>query len=335
MKTALILVVAAAILAGCTAPTTTPSSTPGSQSVATQSTTGATSGSGGGVVAKVAPQVLRFAGSISTSVDNSGTYTEIFSGTVYDANDVVALSGGVLSVALTGAPPGTTYFNHTITASDVSPGKKTQPSTFGADNYEVWNGGRGTGTMYFEFRYTFPLGTPAGTDVFTPSVVDAVGTTASGSSVSTTVTVFSQITIAPSPVDSSGNALAGVAWGAWTAAPNATNVAGTNYLKLTNTGQKATASVVLAFSSQNFTSADGNYTIPIAGNVQFAWANTPSSTTTPAGLTFNYGATSASGSVTVTFQGLNNVIFVEYRIVQLPRVVAPETYSAAYTATEV
>ena len=47
-----------------------------------------------------------------------------------------------------------------------------------------------------------------------------------------------------------------------------------------------------------------------------------------------YGATSASGSVTVTFTAKSNVIYVGYRLVSLPSVLDKQSYTAAFTVTE-
>ena len=54
----------------------------------------------------------------------------------------------------------------------------------------------------------------------------------------------------------------------------------------------------------------------------------------PSDLAFNYGATSAGGSVTVTFAGKSDVAYVIYRLTDLPTVLPKQSYTAAFTVTE-
>jgi hypothetical protein len=135
-------------------------------------------------------------------------------------------------------------------------------------------------------------------------------------------------------VNAAGSPLTGQSWGAWSAAPGATNVTSTNYLKLTNDGDRPNPSVVISFSSPAFTGAtDANWTIPINGHIQFAWAE-GAPTSIPSALTFTYGATSPSGSVTVNFAAKGDVVFVIYRLTDLPAVLPKQSYGAAFTVTE-
>lgn len=321
------IVAVAVVFAGCAAPSVS-SNLP----AVPQSTTGGTSGSAGGNVASAAPTFNSFTGSL-TSADNSGTTTEVFTGQVFVPNSAPSLASGTLKITLSGASGLPGPYSHTILTSEAL--ASSAPASFGSDGFKVWGSSSVTsGLLNFQFQYTFPLGTAApATDTFTPSVTPPTAPAVSGPAVSTPVTVWSQITVAANPVAANGTSMAG-AWGGWSAAPGAANVTSTNFLKLTNTGQKATASVVIGFSSASFTGANANFTVPLNSNIQFAWA-TGTSSATPGSLTYNWGTTSSSGSVTVTFSALNQVIFIEYRIVKLPSVLVQQSYSAPYTATEV
>ena len=73
--------------------------------------------------------------------------------------------------------------------------------------------------------------------------------------------------------------------------------------------------------------------IPINSNIQFSWAE-GSSTSTPSSLNMTYGSTSGSGTVTVSFTAKSNVIYVGYRLVSLPSVLDKQSYTAAFTVTE-
>lgn len=294
-----------------------------------EATTGGTSGSSGGAVTNSPPSFQSFTGSL-TSADNSGTQVETFTGAVFDPNGEKDMRQADLKVALTGAATGS--FTHTVTTAEST--AATEPASFGGDGWKVWSATTNDGVLNFKFRYAFPIGTAPGTDTFTVSITPSGGSAVTGPADSTTVDTFSEIQIPTTPVNADGSAAASNNWGLWTAAPNAANVEGTNFVKLTNSGQKADASVVLDFTETAFAGPDTNFTIPLNGNIQFAWVELAAGTTAPSGGTYTYLAASADGSVTVTFSGLNKVIFVKYRLAQLPAVLAEQSYGASYTATE-
>lgn len=333
------LIVTAIVLGGCLQGPPGPPGPPGAQGppgpgaeggLAGEATTGGTSGTSGGSVGNAAPAFRTFSGSLANA-DNSGTSLEIFTGTVFDANGEKDLRQATLRVAVTG--PATYVSNHTVTMPEST--ALDEPASFGADGWKVWSATANDGVLNFKFRFTFPIGTTPGTYAIRPTVVPAGGSAVDGTADSTVVAVFSEISLSATPVLPSGAASASNSWGLWTATPGAANVESTNFVKLVNTGQKATASVVLDFTEAGFTGPDANFTIPINGNVQFAWAELPPDTTAPSAGTYGWLAPSADGSVTVTFTGLNKVIFVKYRIAALPEVLAAQSYGASYTATEV
>jgi hypothetical protein len=313
-----VLVLSAVALSGCTK----------DEPAREQSVTGG-AGTGGGIVSNTAPVLQAFTGSLTTG-DNSGSSIETFSGTLFDANGERDFQSATVRVALTGAATGT--FTHVVTLTEW--GTLVEPSSFGSDGFKIWSGTANDGVLLFKYRYTFTIGTPAGVYTFTPAVTPSGGSLVLGTLDATTIEVFSLITIDAAPVTAAGEASAG-AWGGWTASPGATNVEATNYLKLTNTGQKADATVVIDFTETVFTGSDANFTIPITNNLQFSWwEDTSPSVSAPSEGTFSYLTTNADGSVAVTFSGLNNIIYIKYRISALPAVVASQTYGAAFTATE-
>lgn len=334
-----------ALLAGCTSPTETATGGPvslpptgggtgGSGDLAPETATGATSGSSGGSVGNVAPSISSFAGSAS-GADNSGSSSEVFTLTLFDGNGEKDFRDDVVTVALSGAATGT--FTHAITNAEAGP-ETTEPAAFGADGFKAWTGAvKNDGTLIVKFRYTYPIGSPAGTYTFTPTLTPDGGSAIVGTGKSTPVEVFSEITVAPAPVGLDGAPTASN-WGLWRAAPGgagAENVEGTNLVKLVNTGQKASSRVVIDFTESAFTSPDPDYSgIPIDNNVQFAVCELATGAASPSGCTWTYGATSSSGSVAVEFTGLNKAIYVRYRIVEMPTVLPTGSYGASYTASE-
>lgn len=334
-----ILVATVAALAGCASPAETatggvtpPSTLPsGGGELAPETATGATSGNSGGSVANVAPTIQSFAGSAS-GADNSGTITEIFTLTLRDGNGEKDFRDDVVSIALTGAITGT--FTHTVTLAE-SNSETDEPASFGADGFKVWTGAvKHDGLLLVKYRYNYAIGTPAGTYTFTPRITPDGGSAITGTAKSTTVEVFSELTIASAPVDANGNPTANN-WGLWSATPGAANTEGTNLVKIVNTGQKADARVVIDFTESAFTSPDPDFPgIPLDNNIQFATCEVASSSTAPSTCSFTFGATSSSGSVAVQFSGLGKAIFVKYRVLEMPQVLPAGSYGASYTASE-
>lgn len=319
------ILLAGLLLAGCAAPNP-PAEEPfpvGSQAVQ------GGQGSGGGSVGNLPPVWQSFNGTLTTA-ENSGGVAETFTGKVLDANGEKDFTS--LTIRVTGVVSGN--FTRVLEPGDAN--QLTEPASFGADNWKVWTDVKNDGFLWLKFRYTFPLGAPAGTATFTPNAKDgAGGAGVDGTPDATTVSLFSEITVAAQPVSANGNVSTG-SWGGWTATPGATNVEAANYLKLTNTGQKAAAQVVIDFSEAALVgSSDPNYTIPVASNVEFAWfEDTTPAASAPNEGTYAWSGANADGSATVAFSGLNNVLYVTYRIKQLPAVLAIQSYAASYTATE-
>lgn len=325
-----LILAAGLILAGCT--------TPGEENELTGVKGG--SGSGGGRVTDEPAVFQAFSGDL-VNADNSGTSAEVFSMTLFDANGEKDFKSKELVIDITG--PAASTFSRVIAASESNT-PSAEPATFDAAGWKVWSDVKDDGILYAEFRYVYPLGTTAGTYSISASLFESGGLEAetpaeatSATSDQTTVAVFSEITVDPTPVDANGDPVAGagVNWGEWVAAPGASNVESTNYLKLTNTGQDADAAVVIDYSAASFTGVDANFTIPLDGNVAFAWfEDTSPGSSAPREGTFTYGAASGDGSVTVRFSGLGNIIYVTYQVIELPDVLAAQSYGAPFTATE-
>lgn len=313
----------AIVVAGCAAPE-------GPAEPLEQSAVQGGQGQGGGNVNNAPPQWQAFSGSLATA-DNSGATVEVFTGRLFDPNAerdlqrITITRGGVVSGAAT----------RTITPQEASaPGG--EPGSFDAAGFKVWSDQPNDGILHVKYRFTFPLGTPPGTATFTPSVEDKKNPAVQGPADSTTVTLYSLLTVAPDPVGPTGAAQAGAGWGQWSAAPGATNVEGTNFIKITNNGQVAGAQVVLDFTEAAFVGAtDANFSVPIANNVEFAWweDKTPLASAPNEG-TYAWLPANADGSVTVQFSGLGNIIYAKYRVKALPAVLDAQSYGASYTATE-
>lgn len=321
MRTVLIVLLVALSITGCTARESSALLEPAAVSGGSGSTGGSVSGSD--------PSVTAFT-SDKSSGDNAGSFVVVLTGTAFSPNGEKKLD----KIEIIGAGPATMGANHTVTSAEVD--ARTEPASFGADGFKAWNPTDKDGNMQFRYRQPFAVWTPAGAYSFTARAY-ANGNRVSPPSapVAITITKFSLITVAGAPVNAAGVAQTGAAWGGWSAAPNAENVAATNYLKLVNDGDKPDVSIVIDFTDGSFKGATDNaYAIPIDANVQFAWA-TGSPSSTPAQLTFSYLPLSGSGSTTVTFANKGDVAFVSYRIAKLPGVLDVQSYSAAFTVTEI
>ncbi|HEX2022343.1 MAG TPA: hypothetical protein VHH36_06490 [Candidatus Thermoplasmatota archaeon] len=328
-KPTLTVLVVAAVLAGCTssqesANVQLPSD---DDAIGQQSVTGST-GSVGGSVKNSPPQVLSVAPSATTG-ENRGAFTVVFTGAVKDRNT----ERQIASIAVSSTSPAALGGTHAVTNADTA--ATAEPAAFGADGFKVWTGTANDGVLNFKAQVVFPAFTPAGAYVFTATVADKQGESASLAAAAVAITSFSDITVNPTPVDAAGVALPGANWGAWEAEGGAQNVAATNYVKLVNTGDAPNARVVVDFDPAFRGAQDANFTIPVASNVQFAWFEdaTPA-TTAPSEGTFSFQPANADGAITVAFTGKGNVIYLTYRIVQMPDVLPIQSYGISYTVTE-
>ncbi len=288
-------------------------------------------GTGGGRIGNEPPVITSFTGNLATA-DNSGTVSETFEGVLSDVNGEGDFARATISIAMTG--PAAATFRRTVLGSDLTP--SSEPPAFGADGWKVWDETPRDGILRFKARYTYPVGTPPGDYSFASSLTTAGGINVLGPVDATTVVVFSYVEIPSMPVDAAG-APVDAPWGSWEVPPGARNVASLNYVKLRNTGQKAAAVVVLDFTQDALVgTTDANYSIPLGANVEFAWFEdaTPAATA-PSEGTFGAWSSNVEGSVTVTFTGVGNVIYVTYRLKVLPAVLASQSYAASFTATEI
>ncbi|HWG89864.1 MAG TPA: choice-of-anchor W domain-containing protein [Candidatus Thermoplasmatota archaeon] len=271
-----------------------------------------------------------FGGNLA-SADNSGTFTETFTGRVTASFPEASFPGHRLRVVMTGAASGA--FERALTATDVA--TLAEPA-FGTDGWKVWTGTENDGTLLFRFRYAYAAGAPVGTYSFAVSLLSSTGSlVASGPTDGTTLSAFSRVTV-QGAVHLDGTAVSGGSWGGWAAAPGDTMVVSPTFLKLVNTGEKTNPTVVVDFTEAAFLGPDTTIAIPLNGNLRFAWwEDTTPATTSPAEGTYVPGSLSPDGSITFSFTGKGNVIYVRYLLASLPPVLPAQGYQATFTVTEV
>ncbi|MEA3200887.1 MAG: hypothetical protein QOE90_2315 [Thermoplasmata archaeon] len=284
--------------------------------------------SGGGAVLDV-PAYFSALASDATQVDDGGAAQVVLSGTIQDNNsetDVAWIGASLLGSAAASV-------NHTVTAAERA--ASAEPASFGADGVKVWTGASAIdGALLFKWRVGVTSAFPPGLYVLNASEGNP-GARVYGPQLPLTVTKPTNVAVAAWPVDASGAAQTGVSWGAWNASPGATSVTSGNYLKLVNQGGLSRPVVVVDFNDLAFSGAsDPAYTIPINGNVAFAWWDdaTPN-LTAPSEGAYNF-VTSADGSLTVQFGNASDIIYVAYRVLSLPSVLPTQTYAASFTATD-
>lgn len=335
-----LLIALAAVAAGCTSTDSTPptASTPAAVASGGDVTTASVSnanGAGGGQVRDVAATVPSFA-STTASVENAGGSNLTFNGSVSDANGEEDLGFVFVKGTTFNATNGVQSLgvNHTLTGAEKN--ASTEPASFGTDGYKVWNCGGRDGVLCWKYNLAVPQFAQAGTYTFNvttgknASVVQSLVSQAQ----TATVTSFTQIDFAPYPVNATGVVQTGANWGSWIANPGETNVAASNYLKITNNGDTPNARVQISFSGTQFVgSTDPSYTVPFASNIQFASCDVADATT-PAACTLSAWSPANAGSYTVTFQGKAHTVYVLYRVVAMPGTLAAQPYGATFTATE-
>ena len=296
----------------------------------------ATSGGGGSAVesptrAAEAPDVVGFALS-ETLANNSGLAEIIVSGRIADADGedsiraIEVRGGGVPGAEVLGV-------NHTIRAAERA--EQEEPTTWSADGFRVWDETPGDGVLHFAYRLTIPHGQQAGLYVLRAIATDDTEAAGFSSGVTLEVIDYARVQVQSAPVDLEGRSLPGQGWGGWAAAPGARNVTATNYLKIVNAGTLDAVTVRLAFTRAFAGEADARYKIPIANNLELAWwEDTTPSSTRPSEGQFNYIAARDDGFADISFTGAGNVVYVSYRFKQLPAVLAIQEYSAPFTLSE-
>lgn len=324
------LVLATLVLAGCTgsAPGALPEGIAEDDTLTQQAVAGGAGGSGG-AVANSPPAVTAFTAD-RTGGDNDGSLVVVFSGAAFDPNTEMQVAR--LRVSATG--PAALGSTHEVTPAERLAG--TEPAEFGPDGWKVWTAAPRDGVLQWKYRQAFPAFTPAGSYAFVANATDLPGRSGLSAPVVVTLRAFSLIEVGGAPVDLQGIPLAGQTWGGWTAEANATGVASANYLKIVNGGDASAAAVVVDFTETAFQGAeDANFSVPIDGNLEFAWfEDTTPALTAPSEGAFTFLPAGPNGATTVTFSGKGNVIYVAYRIAKLPDVLPAQAYSAAFTVTE-
>lgn len=338
---ALPLVVLMIFVAGCSAPSANLQQPPAEGTVtggATDISTAAVSGGSGGTGGNVKDKLPTFSAIAldRTTGDNSGATQVVLSGTVTDANAEEDIS--YIRAFMTGPNASLVAINYSVTSADRN--ATSEPSSYpaGANACKVWTATLADGVMQYKCRLTIVAFLASGVYTAFVSATNPSGVTATSAAGAQTFTVtrFSLVTVASAPVNAAGVAQTGANWGEWSAFPGDTDVVAANYIKITNDGDVPLAAIVVDFTGANFAGgSDATYNVPIDGNIQFAvWEDTTPATTSPAEGTFTYGSTSASGAVTVTFSGKSNVMYIGYRLVQLPEILKAQSYGATFTVTE-
>lgn len=339
----MLVFVATLFIAGCTSPAAdlqapsapAPGEVPaeGADTLSPQAVTGGAGGTGGRVKDKL--PTFSTVSLDRTTGDNSGSTQVVLSGSVTDANAEDDIS--FVRAFLVGPSGSTMSVNHTVTPAERNATSEPAAYPAGTNACKVWTATANDGTLQYKCRLTVTAFLLNG--AYTPyvSATNPTGVTATSAAGAVfTVTRFSLVTVASAPVNAAGIAQTGANWGEWDAFPGDANVVATNYIKITNDGDTPNAQLIIDFTEATFAGAqDAGYTVPIDGNIQFAaWEDTSPSTTSPSEGTFTFGTASNTGSVTVSFSGNGNVVYVAYRIVQLPAVLKAQSYGATFTVTE-
>lgn len=210
-----------------------------------------------------------------------------------------------------------------------------EPDAFGDDGFRLWRAGEGE----VGFAARVPLGRDATRGAWTlvANVADSSGASAESAPASFVAVAFNRVRVAASPVDEAGALQAGRAWGGWAARPGASDVASTNFVKVTNDGDDPHARVVIDFGADGFRgSVDPRFAIPTAGNLEFAWFEErgPAERAAPAHGALRWHVSDGGTSETLQFTATGSTIFVAYRIKSMPAVLPVQPYAASYTLTE-
>lgn len=289
-------------------------------------------GRGGGSVENQVPVVQSF-GVDRAEGDGGAGFAVVFSGVVMDPNSENQLSS--LSLAASGPAPISAA--RTLTGPERE--RTEEPADFESDGWKIWSGSApNDGLLNYAYRHNFAPGSAAGAYAWVLTVSDAPGLQAASAPVEVRVIApeVALIEVASLPVRLDGSPSDSPGFGDWDAQPGQTNVPALNYLKITNAGTKASVGVLIDFNEAVFAGvSEPAFSIPLDSNLEFGWFEdaTPGATSPGEGA-FQYLPASPQGSLLVTFSAPGNVIYVHYRIVALPAVLASQDYAASFTVTE-
>ena len=283
---------------------------------------------GGGIVTNTLPTVTSF--TAGAAEVNRGAPI-VFSGVVFDRNkekDIVEIKVMSMTAPEDGA------FSATVTVAPGHVAVGGAPAEFDVGGWKVWNAVGNDGLLAFQLEATLLI---AGDYTFAAAVRDENGFQ-TGPAGTVAVTVVEKITVSPDPVKWDGSPeIEGTRWGGWAVLPGAVNVTATNYLKITNTGTTPDQGLVFDFTQIVLTGAtDGTETIAIDGNIQYScWEDTTPLVSAPmeGEGQYTWSATSATGSIALSFTGLDNILYCTYRLVALQEILGDQAYEASYTAT--
>jgi hypothetical protein len=190
------------------------------------------------------------------------------------------------------------------------------------------------GGLSFACRFYAPRGADAGVYAVVVEARGADGGVADSRPIDVEVAPVTEITIG-APADASGNVSSIPVWGGWAARPGATGVSAANYFRILNTGDDPATRAVIDLGTQGFVGQyDARFVIPTQNNVEFAWFEVPPGAA-PAGHVLAWHNGTGAASDTLAFTQKGGVIYVAYRIAQMPSILPAQPYVASVTVTEV
>jgi hypothetical protein len=279
---------------------------------------------GGGVVDNARAYIADFANTGPTQEQGE---EDVFGGQACDANG----EGDLLFIRLRETMGRIASMHRAIEAADLE--RRTEPTSFGLDDFKVWNEIADDACISFRVRLVYPAVT--GTLGFLAGAADEAALSFTAPLL---LSIYVPLYVEPLPVNMQGQSVM-ARWGGWNALPGARDVSSVNFMKIVN-GRDPAARVTLDFNEDAFKGLTrAGHGIPLAGNIRFAvWEDRTLDVSYPAegaeALT-TMGEISFDGSLTVSFTTPGAVMYVGYQLVQLPDVLADQDYGAAFTVTQV
>lgn len=261
--------------------------------------------SGGGLVKNVAPDLTKLTLDVIGEGRHHVGFTDTISGEVFDANSEADIAS--VEVLLNGALDEDVK----VVLSDADPKN---------------------GILEFSVTYTY---NELGTYAWTVKVTDEKEHSVTSDPVN--VDIVEPLTIPEHAVNADGSEAS--SWGGWSADPGDQNVAAKNFIKLVNSGVNPKQGFVLAFD-EAFVGEDEEYSILTENNIQFGILELASDAAVPdLDLESSFAwqesapgeALITSGTLEANFGDLDNIVYVSYRILQMPAVLADQVYSAGLT----
>lgn len=281
----------------------------------------------GGDITNTAPTVATGpTGTVATKT-NEALESEYFTGTVEDVNGEGDIEFVNLSTDYSGRGP---WSNDTRSGVSISAEPGSGPG-IDTDGITVWDATADDGILNYKGRITWQAGDTTGTYTQTITVRDEAASDTGTEE--TAITGFSSVTYVV--VDHSNVTIGdGTNWNFGSAAPGATNVNSTGYLRAYNSGY---TTITLEISFTNFTNAGAFQNISIyTKNMNFRANSTTdainSTTLTPWGNATNGTADGSVVSQRLSL-GEGEYMYFEYKILAIPSPIPDLTFTSTITAT--